>query len=315
MDTTIQTTQSTLFNINELIKLSARLDSLQLRLLVTLQILKHIHHATSSQELYNWLFDLVDLKVVNSEEPIDLTEEMRLTLSVVSPTINENGNEILNVDLDEKRQLMAVVAYMICFRSNPYLGQRFYDKVVISHDWEADYWCANRAFAFGDDDSNRPDGYYQAKTIEFWESLKKTDLISSLKGYFTGKSQAVADNIQEIIFGMISKLRTCPQTGIKMYLTDNRTNTPFLLTDKKYLLDPMMGIIGHATQKTENGRSDLYLNNASGTIWEVITASGKKIDIHPGKEMPVRSGMAISIPKEGLSWLVASNPSNEYSNI
>lgn len=315
MDTTTQITQSTLFNINELIKLSARLDSLQLRLLVTLQILKYIQHRTSSQELYNWTFDLSDLKVIRSEIPISLSEKMNLTLSVVPHSFNGDKDEILNVDLDEKRQLMAVVAYMICFRSNPYLGQGFYDKVVISNEWEKDYWGVNRTFAFSDEDYNRPDGYYQAKTIEFWESLKKTDLIFSLKEYFTGKSKSVIDNILDIIFDMISKLRTCPQTGIKMYLTDDYNSSKFLLTDKKYLLSPSWDIIGQATQKTEKGRSDLYLQNESGAVWEVITASGKKINIHPGNEMPVRSGMAISIPKEGCSWLVASHPYNEYNNI
>ena len=304
MEVSLNKAQSTYYNINQLVDLSATLSTLQSRLLTTIRLLTYFRNLDSKEDYYQWEFDPSGLQIRKPEGKIDLSQEMSQTLTVFNPTIESEGETILDLDLADKRQLMAVVAYMICFGSNPYLGKRFFEKVVISHDWENKYWGLDRIFAYGDDVTNRPDGYYQSRTIDRWTSLQKTALTSALKDYFSGDSNLVADKIINIVYEMIAMLKTCQQGGIKMYLRDTYYDRVFLLTDGKFLLDPYFNIIGKATQKTEKGRMDLYLSNDSKSLWEITTASGNQLVIRSGMSMPVRAGMSLTIPKIGISWKV-----------
>ncbi|MBD5289995.1 MAG: hypothetical protein HDS26_04840 [Bacteroides sp.] len=296
--------QSTYYNINQLVELSANLNTLQLRLLSTIHLLKYFLNVDSKKDWYQWVLDPSGFKIKKSEGVIDLSPEMRQTLTVFRPTIESEGDTIVDLDLEDKRQLMAVMTYMICFGSNPYLGTRYFKKVVISHDWEKRYWGPDRVFAYSDDTINSPDGYYQSRTIDLWSSLQKTELTSALKDYFSGDSGHTADDILPIVYGLISKLKTGLPGGIKMYLKDTFNDTVFLLTDGKLLVDPHYDVIGKATQKTESERVDIYLLNGSKYVWEVTTASGNRLDIRPNKEFPVRSGMSIAIPELGIVWKV-----------
>ena len=304
MEVSFNKAQSTYYNINQLVDLSAALSTLQSRLLTTIRLLTYFRNLDSKEDYYQWEFDPSGLQIRKPEGKIDLSQEMSQTLTVFNPTIESEGDTILDLDLADKRQLMAVVAYMICFGSNPYLGKRFFDKVVISHEWENKYWGLDRIFAYGDDVTNRPDGYYQSRTIDRWTSLQKTALTPTLKDYFSREANFTEDQIITIVYGMIAMLKTCQQGGIKMYLRDTYYDRVFLLTDGKFLLDPYFNIIGKAIQKTVNGLTELYLSNDSELSWELTTASGKQREIFPGKDMPIRAGMSLTIPKIRISWKV-----------
>ena len=304
MEVSFNKAQSTYYNINQLVELSAALSTLQSRLLTTIRLLTYFRNLDSKEGYYQWEFDPSGFKIRKPEGNIYLSEEMNQTLTVFNPTIESDGDTILDLDLADKIQLMAVVAYMICFGSNPYLGKRYFEKVVISHEWENKYWGSDRIFAYGDDVTNRPDGYYQSRTIDLWTSLQKTDLTPTLKDYFSGDANLTEDQMITIVYGMIAKLKTGQQGGIRMYLRDTWNGCIFLLTDGKYLLDLSYNILGKSTQKKQNGKVELYLHNSSGYVWEVTTNSGKRLDIKPNGELPLRPGMSIAIPKLGIMWKV-----------
>lgn len=295
----MQKKQSPCYNINQLVALSATLPTLQMRLLATLQILKHINNPESKERIFQWVFVPSCLIIRKPEKTVTLSSEMEQTLSIFSPM---DTSDFYQCDI-VTQQMNAVIAYMICFGSNPYLGQLYYDKVVISHDWERDYWGKNRIFSYGNDRSNRPDGYYQLRTIELWTSLQKTELTAKLNRYFDGFVENNSVDISSIIYDTISKLNTSPKSDKKIYLKDG-SDTVYLLVDGKYLLDSDYNIIGRATLKIENGRTDLHLSNETKEMWELTTASGKLKNIQPGIAIPVRSGMTIKIPKTGASWIV-----------
>ena len=298
----MQQKQSSSYNINQLVALSATLQTLQMRLLTTLQILKYINNAESKESIYQWVFEPSGFIIKKPEGIVILSDEMEQTLSNLHPMANSEPNKGYYQN-DVIRQLNAVITYMICFGSNPYLGQLYYDKVVISHDWERDYWGKNRIFSYSDDSRNRPDGYYQIRTIELWTSLQKTELAAKLKEYFDGLVENSSVDILSLIYDTLSNLNTAPKSDKKMYLKDG-SDTVFLLVDGKYLLDSDYNIIGKATLKVSNGRTDLHLTNETNEVWELTTASGKSKDVQSGDSMPVRSGMAIKIPKIGTSWIV-----------
>ena len=214
MEVSFNKAQSNYYNINQLVELSSNLNTLQLRLLATIQLLKYFKNLDSQEDYYQWEFNPSDFKIRKSEGGIVLSEEMCQTLNVFKPTLKSEGDTILDLESDNKLQLMAVVTYMICFGSNPYLGKRYFDKVVISHEWEKKYWGTDRVFAYADDDTNRPDGYYQSRTIDLWSNLQKSDLISTLKDYFSKYSNSVANHLITIVYGMISKMKTGQQGGV-----------------------------------------------------------------------------------------------------
>lgn len=293
----------TFFTINETEALCKKLPSFLSRLMAIIQIIKYILDA-KEEEMYDWVLYLPSLKVSQTEKP-QFDEIMEATLSIPhNETISklvEESDERRPSDhnhSNKKRHLMAVIAYMICFGSNPYLGEKFFNKVVISHDWIKSYYgIENRIFTFDPNQSNQPDTYYQEETIQRWNSELNKDLVDLLSKYFIDGDLHIIDQLIPTLFSLVSRITT---KGIKATLRSSDGYT-YLLSNGKYLLDSSCSIIGVAQQATRNNREDLFLKNLSGNVLEVVSASGKRTDISNNEyklnEFPLRAGMSISIPR------------------
>ena len=289
----------TFFTINETKALSKKLPSFLARLMAIIQIVKYIRDA-KEEEMYDWALYLPSWKISQTEKP-HFDEIMEATLSIhKNDTVTEQTEDSDDTLGDckvsiKKRHLMAVTAYIICFGSNPYLGEKFYNKVIISHDWIKKYFgVEDRIFAFDPSKSNLPDPYYQAETISRWESDLNKDIVELLSKYFIEGNLQIIDKLLPTLFHLVACITT---KGIKVTLRSNESYT-YLLSNGKYLLDSSYSIIGVALQATRNNREDLFLKNLSGEIMEVFPASGnKRIDKASEEDFPLRQGMHIAIPR------------------
>lgn len=298
------------FSINDMCLLSRCLNTLQHRLIATIQILKYIQDVEKIEDLYQWELDITTWKVSRVKTEINVSYEMAQTVRLFGQdeSLYSDASDVQPFILDEKRQLMAVIAYMICFGSNPYLGKLYYEKVVITHEWTKNYFGKERIFSFDQiNESNYPDLYYQLSTLELWEKPNNADIRMILDSYFAKNHKEAADDILEKAYGLLAKLNTSVNRGIKVLLIDNDLNTSYLLTDGKSLFDTSFNLIGSANQRTENGRIDLYLTNESDACWEVRTVSGNEILIQSGEKMPLRDGMFIIVhdgTRDKIVWKI-----------
>ena len=287
------------FTINNLVDLSSHLNTLQQRLLASLKILKYL------DEKDNLRFE-IDIKTWDVEEsnvPENLSIELKNSLSIFPQfdMPNETTVEELSINKMEFLQTVAVITYMICFGSNPYLGELFYDRVVISDKWLDEYFGYNRSFSFDSNKQNLPDPFYQERTTQLWNHTLNKDIRNNLEAYFTNKDYKKANDIRKVMYEMLAKLNTSPK-GPKICLK-NDINPDYTLMDGKYFLDSKLNILGKAFMRSGD-RTDICIKNETNYLWEVRTATGKELNIGPNQEMPIRKNMVIRIPKTADSWTV-----------
>lgn len=191
MELTIDKVPSRWYNINQLLDLSKNLKFLQGRLLSTLIILKYLRGDKDNieKDLCNWEFNPTDFKIRRSDEQVVLSEELRHAMQIFPSEMYQGEAVKLALDIQREKQIMAVITYMICFGSNPYLGKGYYEKVVISHEWEQHYFGKGRIFAYSKDSLNKPDEYYQRRTINLWKFLENSQLSQLLIECFKENSE------------------------------------------------------------------------------------------------------------------------------
>lgn len=190
---------------------------------------------------------------------------------------------------DAKIHSLAVVLFMVCFGSNPYLGSRFYAEPLLDDKNLKKLFLTDRLFIFAPDKSNYPDLQYQSQPIALWARESMRQIRQLMEDYFVEGCGFELEVLKHQLWTTLSSIAFANSPIIQINFMNFGK---YALSAGKKLISP----VGHQLLgETFMADGVLKLRNLSAHDWDLTSYSGRMHTISnqqgKGNSFPLKPGM------------------------